>query len=237
MKKTAIVLMDDLFHPAKRILPYLSRYLDEVQWHICVMTHLDHICMINNAPDLFINFKDSRDNWRLQTPVWYQDSFSLQIADFVTKEGCGYLAVHAGLMDIPQEHPIKTKVLHGGVDVDAGKPVFTTNQFFGKIPGLPFGLFSEVTFTPVADHPILEGIEQFDVIDEQLTVSIPDESCVEILGYASSKEAGQSIAAWACEAGDGRVAGISLGHLTESLEHPSMIRLIQNAAKWCARPN
>lgn len=235
MKSIAYILVDDLLHPSERIVPFLSNFFDYSKWHVCVLTHLSHICEMTSAPDLIVNFKDSRDNWRFHTPSFYDESFSYQIADFVTKEGCGYIAVHAGLIDIPADHPLKTKVLFGGVDYPSGKPEFLCNKFFGKIPGLPFGLFSDITFSPAADHPVLEGIDTFTVKDEQYEVTIPDETAVDILGYSESKEAGRSIAAWAHNAGKGRAVGIAMGHLTETLSDPSVQKLIKNAINWCSK--
>lgn len=234
MKNIAYVLADDLLHPANRVTPFLPLFFDYSEWHVCVLTHWRHICEMSSAPDLILNFKDSHDNWRFHTPNLYEEEFSYKIADYVTKDGCGYVAVHAGLIDIPADHPLKTKVLFGGADYPSGKPEFLCNRFFGKIQGLPFGLFSDVTFVPAADHPVRNGIDTFTVKDEQYEITLSDESAVSILGYSESKEAGRSIAAWTCNAGNGRAAGIAMGHLTETLSDPSVQKLIRNAVNWCS---
>ncbi len=234
MRKLAYVLMDDLMHPARRMMPLLGKYIPYGQWQVCVLTGWDDICSLSGAPDLIINFKDSRDNWRQETPDWYEDAFSDRIADYVVKGGCGYLAVHAGLLNIPRDHPIKTEVLQGGIDVDAGKPVFTSNMLFGKVQGMPFGLYADISFIPQGNHPILKGVDGFTVRDEQCKVTMLPDTDAEILGYTESKEAGRTVGAWAREAGNGRAAGISMGHLSGALTDPAMIRLISNAVSWCA---
>lgn len=237
MKKVAYILLDDLLHSKKRILPLLGRYFNYENWHVCVMKNWNDICILSGAPDLIVNFKDSRDNWRLNTSNWYEGHFSNRIADYVTQNGCGYLAIHAGLLNIPEDHPIKTKVLHGGIDVETGAPVFTSNLFFGKIKGLPFGLYSDVTFTPQGVHPVLAGVDAFTIRDEQCKVTLSEQESekVQVLGYLESGEAGKSIGAWAAESGEGRAVGIAMGHLTGALTNSDMVRLIQNAINWCGK--
>ena len=234
MKKLAYVLLDDLLHPSRRYLPVVSRMFDTKQWHICALKNWNEIELMLTAPDLIVNMKDSRDNWRLSTPNHYETLFAEKVAEFVTKSGCGYIALHAGTMNLPASHPLRTSVLGGSADVEVDAPVFKSNVLTGKIDGaLPFGCFSNITFRPKGSHPILEGVHAFSARDEQLGITIDDMPCTEILGYAESAEGGRTVAAWAKAAGEGRAVGIACGHLNDALMNPAMVKMLCNAVEWC----
>lgn len=233
MKRLAYVLMDDFVHTAKRNLPFVTKYFDLEKWQVCVFRNWDDVCGMT-APDVFLEMRDACFNWRQDTPNWYESDVSYRIAKFVLEEGSGYVAVHAGLTNIPEDHPIRTRILHGSSAIPEGGTPLHNNLLAGKV-GTPFNAFSEVTFTPCAEHPVTKGIKAFVVRDEQYGVAFVPEAEVTVLGNTTSEEAGSSVGAWACEAGKGRAVGITLGHLDDALKNPMLQKLIANAVNWCGR--
>ena len=236
MKKQVFVLIGDLLHPEKRMKDLIGKYFNNEKYQVCVLRNLDEICMISGAPDLIVNFKDARDNWRQDTPNHYDEYFMTQIGHYVNVEGCGYIAVHAGCQNVPKEHPIRVNVLQGGADIPDGGNQFDLNLLYRKTEGAsPFGTFTDVTFVPVVDHPVVKGIEPFTIRDEQMEITIDPGSDAVVLGFAESEIGGKTIGAWAREAGKGKAVGIAIGHLKTGLTDPGMMKLIQNAITWCTR--
>ena len=234
MKKLAFVFMDDFIHSSKQILPFLPGYFDYSKWQVCVLKNWDSVCM-TTAPDVIVNFRDAQFNWRQETDNFYESDISCQIAQFVLREGCGYVAAHAGTSMIPRDHPLRTQVLKGSAVSYKGN--LMENLLADKgLPGAsPFNAFADVTFVPEGEHPILEGISEFTVRDEQYRVELENGSDAVVLGRLVSDAAGSSIGAWASESGKGRAAGIALGHLSGSREHVMEQRLIANAIRWAGR--
>ncbi len=236
MKKTAYVIADDLLHPIKRYLPQMRKYFNFDEWHVTILTELDSICIMSNAPDLIVSMKDGQTNWRQATPYWYDTPVSYKFADFVKKEGCGYVAIHSGLDNIPDYHPIKTNVLQAAVNNEPGKFHFWQNMLFGKINAPnAFACFDDITFKPEKiDHPILKGVPEFTIRDEQYKVDLEPNADITVLGTSNSV-VGSTIGAWCRQYGEGRVVGISMGHLQSARENGGMVLLIKNAIEWAAR--
>lgn len=232
MKKIAYVIVDDFMHPARRVMPVIHKMFNRNLWHVCVLSGLDSICSFKGSPDLIVNFKDGQENWRMETPNWYECQFAYQFSSFVKKNGCGYLAVHSGLEHIPSHHPVRNELLMGSVDVEEGKPPFFGNMLFPAPGANPFGCFSDVTFVPEGEHPILKDVKEFTIRDEQYRIALRPDSGVQVLGRTRSS-AGESIGCWVNEAGEGRVCGISMGHLPQALEATPMVTLLRNAVEWC----
>lgn len=233
MKRLAYVLMDDFVHTAKRNLPFVTKYFDLEKWQVCVFRNWDDVCEMT-APDVFLDMRDARFNWRQDTPNWYESDMSYKVAKFVMEDGSGYVAVHAGLTNIPKDHPIRTQILHGSSAIPTGGTPLHNNLLAGKV-GTPFNAFSEVNFVPCAEHPVTAGVKPFTVRDEQYGVTFVDGADVTVLGNTVSAEAGSSVGAWACTAGNGRAVGITLGHLDNALENPMLQKLIANAVNWCGK--
>ena len=233
MKKLAYVLVDDFMHPSRRELPIIRKMFDLSKWHVCVLKGVDSICLFNGAPDLVVNFKDGIENWRMDTPNWYEDPFMYQVASFVREKGCGYIAVHSGLDHLPKHHPIRNELLQAYVQVDEGKPPFFNNMFFPAPNVIPFGCFGDVTVKVLdKEHPVMKGVEDFKVHDEQYNVVLTEGSTAKVLAQTES-ERGTSIAVAVNEVGAGKTAAISVGHLEETLLDTSMITLLRNAVEWC----
>jgi type 1 glutamine amidotransferase len=59
-----------------------------------------------------------------------------------------------------------------------------------------------------------------------------DHDRVEMLLVSQDQDGRQSVAGWAYEYGNGRVACLANGHTLEILQHPTYQKLLRNAALW-----
>ncbi|WP_317175754.1 ThuA domain-containing protein [Halomontanus rarus] len=86
----------------------------------------------------------------------------------------------------------------------------------------------------VSEHPITEGVSDFEVYDEPYQVDC-DEADVDVLARMDhpSLETAYPVV-WSHEYDDGRVCYNSLGHTDEALAHESTRRLLANAVRWVA---
>jgi putative heme-binding domain-containing protein len=96
----------------------------------------------------------------------------------------------------------------------------------------PYGRF-RVSVT--ADHPITEGLNSFDTIDE-LYCNQAGDLPIEVLATAHSTVSGKDEPmAFVYEYGKGRVFQTVLGHAAESIRVPGAAALIRRGAVWAAR--
>jgi len=88
----------------------------------------------------------------------------------------------------------------------------------------------------VADHPVTDGVEDFEVLDEPYQVA-HDPDAVTVLARMDHPDDGMDDypVVWIREHGDGRVCYVSTGHTTRSFEHETHRRLLRNAVRWVAR--
>ena len=143
--------------------------------------------------------------------VWMTSEHEQALVHYV-EQGGNLLGFHCGLASYPLE---------------------------GRYTALVGGAFQ---FHPVAHprfrfvprpeaHPILDGIEAFELTDEMYFVW-RDAATTESLAVLESQEYGSSSALWCGLRGKGRIVGLTPGHRPEVLEHPSLIRLVSNALAW-----
>jgi type 1 glutamine amidotransferase len=79
-------------------------------------------------------------------------------------------------------------------------------------------------------HPIVDGIQGFDIYDEIYHHLDSDGSAPGLLS-AEAEEGSQPLM-WARQVGAGRAVYDSLGHDVSSLENPTHARIIRRAALW-----
>jgi len=82
-------------------------------------------------------------------------------------------------------------------------------------------------------HPVLDGIEDFSLIDEQYFVDV-DKNDTDVLMYASS-EAGTSAAAWSHFYGNGKVFALTLGHTEAVLKDRMVQKLFRNGIFYISK--
>lgn len=93
------------------------------------------------------------------------------------------------------------------------------------------------------DHPIVKGVRDFVVTDEQhymtydkdpkfVFLETVNEEGLPYQSYGASAPGG-----WSYDYGKGRVAYLSPGHMLSDLWHPEYVKLQQNAVRWILRQN
>lgn len=215
MKKYAVILLDDYWHPAHTIEPLLSKMFDEKEWNLRVTRDPNYIGALFMAPDLIVNFKDGIANTSIPTPNWYtNDTWEPWTTDALIRGGgAGYIGVHCGLANIPADNPVYTDILHG--------------RFITHPPMCP------VTVHITAQHPVTEGVADFTIQDEHYQMEGQWDQ-THVLAMTQSQH-GEQVGVWAHECGNARVVGITPGHTTEVLTCDGMLRLLRNAVNWAAR--
>ncbi|GAA3036302.1 ThuA domain-containing protein [Streptosporangium longisporum] len=92
-----------------------------------------------------------------------------------------------------------------------------------------------------ADHPIVQGIEDFDLVTEQYWVLSDDYN--DVLATTTQKvrpwdpwhREVTSPAVWTRQWGEGRIFVTTPGHSLDVLEHPSVRTLVERGMLWASR--
>lgn len=210
MKKVTI-LLHDYWHPRNTIEPMLDMVFAKDKWDITVTQDPKEL-ITGEVPDLFVSFKDASEDNRIPTPLWCDDIWTAKLDECIKDRGMGFMAVHCGIADIPEEHFITQNIIRG--------------YFINHPPQC------EVSFEPAGDSEITDGVSAFTFsdADEHYHIKITGET--EILGYAVSQH-GRQPALWRHRYGKGRVVGVTPGHNYENLSQPEYLRLLTNCADWC----
>ncbi len=144
---------------------------------------------------------------------WMTEEQQKAIWDFVHRGG-GFLALH-------NSHGI----------YPPGGPYY---QLFGGDYG---GHPPPATFTVRIEdknHPITQGVEDFEVFDEQhMSKYYLDRE--HLLLRSMSRGNDMAPAGWWREPGEGRFVYLAPGHTPSALRHPMMQRLIRNSIRWLLR--
>lgn len=212
MKKTVIVLLHDYWHPRCTIEPLLKELFPENEYFLTVTDDPNYPTAFHKAPDLLVNFKDGIANIPIHTSNWYNGNWEFRIPSDIKDQGMGYLAIHCGTANIPDDHVMFTDVLRA--------------RFITHPPMCP------VTFQPKAQHPILEGVESFTTNDEHYIIEFAENEKTDVLATSTSQH-GEQPALWAHELGMGRVCGVTPGHRENTLLDPMYVKLLKNAVAWC----
>lgn len=212
MKKVT-VLLHDYWHPRETIEPMLELVFPKSRWDMTVTENVQDL-LDGDVPDLFVSFKDASEDNRVPTPLWCDDAWTAGLDERIRNHGMGFLAVHCGIADIPEDHFITRNILRA---------------FFVNHPPQ-----CEVSFEPVRGNEITDGISAFTFshVDEHYHIKITGDT--EVLGYTVSQH-GKQEALWRHEYGSGRVVGITPGHSYENLVQPEYLKLLMNCADWCVR--
>ncbi|GHV70422.1 hypothetical protein AGMMS49928_18140 [Spirochaetia bacterium] len=89
-----------------------------------------------------------------------------------------------------------------------------------------------VTYAPLkVNHPILEGVGPFTVMDEHYHCQIDITKVTPLLAACSQGNAG-TLAAWCQEIGKGRTVALCPGHTLEAVNNANAARLVANTVKW-----
>lgn len=101
----------------------------------------------------------------------------------------------------------------------------------------PYGPF--IVYAEQPEHPILNGIERFEVTDELYCNLRYHPEKTELLAYAmgpGTRQGGSRTIqpiAWTTNWQDGRVFHLTLGHDVAAMSNRNFVRLIQRGTLWC----
>lgn len=120
--------------------------------------------------------------------------------------------------------------IHGAGDIDDRvKPAF--REFLGG-EFLRHPAQSDLRVEVVADHPVVEGVEDFDTHDEPYELAYDDD--IEVLAETHHDSFGRMPVLWTKPYGAGRVVYCSLGHRTDVFRQENFRRIVRNAVRWTA---
>ena len=212
--KTVWVLIHDYWHPAETVRPLAARLFPEEQWRVILSEDPGTLLGQAETPDLIVSLKDPVENNQIPTPTWCDERWTDRLFGCVRDEGTGFLAIHAALAGTDREHPIIREMIQA---------VFT-----GHPAPCP------LTFRPLKEHPILEGIPEFTLPgnDEHYMMAMLDGAQVDLLAQTVSEHGAQP-GLWVKEYGRGRVCCVTPGHTTGILLCEDYLKVLRQAAAWC----
>lgn len=212
-----LVICDDFWHPGEVIARGLRKLEKEFDLDI-VMAAKDILTndMIREY-DVIVNAKGNAHSPANHTAPWFEENVTAVMpADFKAyiEEGRGFIALHAGNTYRRESMPAMTDI--------------TGNSFIHHPPQC------SITFEPVGEHPILEGVEPFTVRDEHYCIEVHAKDADVFLKGTSDSPAGTQIAGYTRLMGDGRFCCLTPGHNCAVLENEQYVRILKNAIRWCA---
>jgi uncharacterized protein len=169
----------------------------------------------------------------------YSVEVSTLPADFMKASEFGLLVLAVDLWDQPfaAEHAgaLLSFVAQGGglVVVHSGISVQSKSELAemigARFTGHPDR--QDLLLSPVADHPVVEGVDAFAVFDEPYMFQTS--GLAEMLVFLEyTLDERLYPAGWLRDYGIGRVVFLMPGHSADVFEHPTYRRLIHNAAEW-----
>lgn len=156
---------------------------------------------------VYTSLGGANDGTRVGTDL--RDTQVTGLRDYVASGG-GLLVVHCGSVSGPECGAMRALV--GGWFERHPKP------------------FSFTVYPTYPSHPITDGIEAFEVFDEFYVQGTTDDITVHAVALLDGRAHPM---VWSRSEGNGRVAYVANGHDTRSWAHPSVERLLVQAARWC----
>ena len=152
----------------------------------------------------------------------------------------GYDKPHVKWMTGDQQQAIWDFVNSGGgfLALHNAQGLYPPGGLYYKLFGGDYGGHPKpYTFTiriENKDHPITNGVEDFEIFDEQHMVKYYlDREHLLLRSIARNNDT--AAAGWWREMGQGRFCYLAPGHTPEALGHPMMQRLMRNAVNWLLR--
>ena len=207
MKTLAIA--GDYWHSSDQLVVMLRSIGIDEKDHLVRYPDLPSFAELHHF-DLVVFAMMGRHAPRSSDAHWFEPHDQSRLAAWVNAGG-GLLVFHSGTASHPTDGALRQVV--GG-------------HFLHHPPDHP-----DVSIEVATDHPVTAGVESFVHPDEHYFVEVDDD--VTPLLRATSV-LGETSAGWCVERGAGRVAAIIPGHTREMLEDENLMRLVANAAAWCA---
>ncbi len=207
-----LVISDDMWHPAEVVEKGLSSLNDKYD-----------ITYIRTAKDFLtpeylkefacvLLFKGNSLNAANSRAVWFEEGVSeVMPRDFkaYVEAGGGLIALHAG------------NCWHEGEEMAE----LVGNVFVGHPPRCETSVHFE-------DCALTEGCEDYCLRDEHYHIKMVV-SDAKVFAHSTSHGDDTQIAGYWREVGKGKVVAYTPGHTIWAIEHPSFLRLVENAIRFC----
>lgn len=213
-----LVICDDFWHPGEVVVRGLRKIEKEFDFDV-VMAAKDILTdrMIRDY-DVIVNAKGNAHSPANHTAPWFEPGVTAVMPEnfrAYIEEGHGFIALHSGNTFRKESCPAMTDI--------------TGNSFINHPPQC------SITFDPVGEHPILDGVEAFTVRDEHYCVELLADDADVFLKGTSDSPAGTQIAGYTRLMGEGRFCCLTPGHNCAVFENDEFARILCNAIRWCAK--
>jgi type 1 glutamine amidotransferase len=207
MKKQAVVIWHDYYHPKEVLASLVGKVLPSEAWDVLKTERARDLLELSERPDLVVFCTNGRPAG--ETDLTFEEQARIAV---MVKDGMGILFYHAGLVLIPENGPFYQ-------ELNSGRFVHHPEQ-------------CDVTVTPLRNvrHPITEGVGAFRQNDEHYYCQV-DVARTNLLACATSEYL-TAASVWCHDYGNGRVVGISQGHTFEMQNDADMVKLTSNAISW-----
>lgn len=218
--KRVLAILGDGWHRVAPLDRHLVGKLRNADWEAVVIMDYDvpwsdlddyDLIILSREGHEFVEYYRNRDvNPDHERGYWLTKEQSLNFVEYV-ENGGRMLLYHDGFGNYP---------------CDYGPAIVARSCFIRHPP------IVQVTVTPTGKMPELtEGVGVFLVSDEEYEVTM-DESETNVFLESHSREHGRAPQGWAHTFGDGKVVVLVPGHRMDTIEHPAINRIVQNAFDW-----
>jgi type 1 glutamine amidotransferase len=215
MAQRIAALVGDFYHAPDGMRDTLRAAAERAGFELAAFTDPAELPW-DSLPDFrgLIMAKENRVEPAQSNAVWATPTHESAIARFV-EAGGALLGLHNGLASF-DEQGAYFQTLRGGFGYHPKEhPRF-------QVRALP------------VDHPLLTGFTVFELKDEMYFVHVLSSRTTRLLELVHH-DYGTSCAAWAHEAGKGRVFCFTPGHTTEVLNNPGYTAFLDRGLRWALR--
>ena len=220
-KKRVLAILGDGWHRVAPLDRYIVGKLRQNDWEAVVIMDYDvpfdefeeyDLIVLSREGHEFIQYYRERDTKPQPEgrSYWLTPEEAQKFEDYVNAGGRLFM-FHDGFGNYPCDYAIAR----------LARSCFISHPAIVEINVSPTGKMPELT----------EGVTPFVVSDEEYVVEM-DESETSVFLESHSPEHGRSAQGWAHTYGEGKVAVLIPGHRMDTISHPSINRLIQNALDW-----
>lgn len=219
-KKRVLAILGDGWHRVAPLDRHLVGKLRDNDWEAVVIMDYNvpwdefdnyDLIILSREGHEFVEYYRQRDvNPDHERGYWLTKEQSLKFVDYVNAGG-RMLLYHDGFGNYPCDYG----------------PALVARSCFIRHPAIV-----EINVSPTGLMPELtEEVPPFVVSDEEYEVDM-DESQTSVFLESHSEEHGRAPQGWAHRFGEGKVVVLVPGHRMDTIAHPMINRLVQNAFDW-----
>lgn len=213
-----LVISDDFWHPGEVIVRGL-KFLEKKGYT------LDHVMAARDILDpemiydydVIINAKSDQHSPANKDNPWFDPVVSACMPEhfeqYVKDGGC-FIALHSGNAYHEKKTPTMTS--------------FIGNEFINHPPQC------DITVKKVLDHPVMEGVESFEIHDEHYMIRPTVSDMTVFMESTSDTVAGTQMAGYERKLGKGVMIVLTPGHTAKVFNNPSYQRVLENAINYGA---